>query len=59
MQAKQSMLDRIQRKQLKWYGHLLTMEVVVGQRRFTSEHRTIGGEEEYRNNHGITKGRTS
>ena len=26
MQAEQSILDRIQRKQLKWYGHLLRME---------------------------------
>ena len=24
--AEQSVLDRIQRRQLKWYGHLLTME---------------------------------
>ena len=26
MQAEQSVLDRIQRKQLKWYGHLLKMD---------------------------------
>ena len=26
MQAEQSILDRIQRSQLKWYGHLLRME---------------------------------
>ena len=26
MQAEQSILDRIQRCQLKWYGHLLRME---------------------------------
>ena len=26
MQAEQSVLDRIQRRQLKWYGHLLRME---------------------------------
>ena len=26
MQAEQSILDRIQRRQLKWYGHLLRME---------------------------------
>ena len=26
MQAKQSILDRIQRRQLKWYGYLLRME---------------------------------
>ena len=25
-QAEQSILDRIQRRQLKWYGHLLRME---------------------------------
>ena len=26
MQAEQSILDRIQRIQLKWYGHSLSME---------------------------------
>ena len=26
MQAEQLILDRIQRRQLKWYGHLLRME---------------------------------
>ena len=26
MQAEQSILDRIQRRHLKWYGHLLRME---------------------------------
>ena len=26
MQAEQSILDRMQRRQLKWYGHLLRME---------------------------------
>ena len=26
MQAEQSFLDRIKRKQLKWYGHLVRME---------------------------------
>ena len=26
MQAEQSILDRIERRQLKWYGHLLRME---------------------------------
>ena len=25
MQAEKSILDRIQRRQLKWYGHLLRM----------------------------------
>ena len=30
------------------------MELVVGQRRFTSGHRTVGGEEEDLNNHGGT-----
>ena len=50
MQAEQSILDRIQRRQLKWYGHLL-----LGRRRFTSGHRTVGEEEEDRNYHGGTK----
>ena len=50
MQAEQSMLDRIQRRQLKWYGHLLRMEdkIVVGRRRFTIGHSTVGGEEKDR-----------
>ena len=26
MQAEQSILDKIQRRELKWYGYLLTME---------------------------------
>ena len=53
MQAKQLILDGIQRRQLKWNGHLLRME--DSQRRFTSGHRTVRGEEEDRNNHGGTK----
>ena len=55
MQAGQSILDRIQRRQLKWYGQHLDWKIVAGQRRFTSRHRTVGGEEEDRNNHGGTK----
>ena len=31
----------------------LEWKIVVGQRRFTSGHRTVGGEEEDRNNHEI------
>ena len=30
----------------------LEWKIVVGQRRFTSGHRTVGGEVEDRNNHG-------
>ena len=37
----------------------LEWKIVVGQRRFTSGHRTVGGEEEDRNNHGETKWWTS
>ena len=33
----------------------LEWKIVVGQRRFTSGHRTVGGEEEDRNNRGGTK----
>jgi hypothetical protein len=33
----------------------LEWKIVVGQRTFTSGHRTVGGEEEDRNNHGGTK----
>ena len=38
-----SILDRIQRRQLKWYGKLLRMEEsCFGQRRFTRGPRTVG-----------------
>ena len=37
----------------------LEWKIVVGQRWFTSGHRTVGGEEEDRNNHGGTNWRTS
>ena len=37
----------------------LEWKIVVGQRLFTSEHHTVEGEEEDRNNHGRTKWRTS
>jgi hypothetical protein len=33
----------------------LEWKIVAGQRRFTSGHRMVGGEEEERNNHGGTK----
>ena len=44
---------------LKWYGHLLRMDVNLSLRRCTSRHRMVGGEEEKRNDHGRTKWRTS
>ena len=59
MQAVQSVLDRIQRRKLNWHGHLIRMDVVVDWRRFTSGHRTVGGEEDDRNNNRRTKWRTS
>ena len=37
----------------------LEWKIVVGQRRFTSGHRTVGREVEDLNNHGRTKWRTS
>ena len=52
-----TILDRIQKRQLKWYGTFLEWKIVVGQRIFTTGHRTVGGED--RNNHGGTKRRTS
>ena len=55
MQAEQPIVDRIPRRQLKWYGHLLRIEDSYWRRRFTSGHRTVGGEEEDRNNPGGTK----
>ena len=33
----------------------LELKIVVGQRKLTSGHRTVEGEEEDRNNHGRTK----
>ena len=33
----------------------LLWKIVFGQRRFTSGHRTVGGEEEDHNNHGGTQ----
>ena len=33
----------------------LEWKIVVDQRRFTTGYRTVGGEEEERNNHGQTK----
>ena len=33
----------------------LEWKIVVGERRFTSGHRTVGGEKEDHNNHGGTK----
>ena len=41
--------DRIQR------GNLNSMDSLDGKRKFTSGHRTVGGEEEDRNNNGRTK----
>ena len=32
----------------------LEWKIVIDHRRFTSEHRTVGGEEECHNNHGRT-----
>ena len=58
MQAEQSILDIIQRTQLKWYCHLIRTEDSRGQR-FPSGYRIVGGEEEGCNNHGRTKGQTS
>ena len=55
MQAQQSNLNRIQRRQLKWYGHLLRMEDSRWPKKIASGHSTEGGEEEDHNNHGGTK----
>ena len=43
MQPEQSILDRIQRRQLKWYGHLLRMENSHWPKKI---YCTVGGEEE-------------
>ena len=48
MQAEQSILVRIQKRQLKWYENLLRMD---DQRKFISGHHMVGGEEEDSNNH--------
>ena len=39
--------------------YTLEWNIVVGQKRFTNGHRTLGGEDEDRNYHGRTKWRTS
>ena len=54
MQAEQSILDRIQRRQLKWYGHLLRMEDSRWPKIYQWA-RTVGEEEEDRNYHGGTR----
>ena len=47
--ASRTINGRLQRRiSLEWM-------IVTGRRRITSGHRTIGGEEEDRNNHGGTK----
>ena len=46
IQAEQSILDRIQRTQLKWYGHLLRMNDSLCSKRFTSGHRSLGEDED-------------
>ena len=47
-------LHLTKRRQLKWYGHLITMTDSRWPKRFASGHRRVGGEEEDRNNHGRT-----
>ena len=46
MQADKLISDRIQGRQFKCYGHSLKRKIVVDKRRFSSGHRTVGGEEE-------------
>ena len=54
MQAEQSILDRIQRRQLKWYGHLLRMEDSCWPKKIY-QWTPVGEEEEDRNYHGGTR----
>ena len=54
MQAEQSILDVIQRRQLKWYGHLLRMEESCWVKKIY-QRTPHGGEGEDRKNHGGTK----
>ena len=51
MQAEQSLLDRIQRRQPKWYGHFLRTE----DSRWPKKIYRRVGEEADRHNHGRTK----
>ena len=55
MQPEQSTLDRIQRRQLKWYGYLFRMEDSRWQKKFYQWPTHGRGEEEDHNNHGRTK----
>ena len=52
IQEEKSILDMVQRKQLKWYGHHLRMEDSRWPKKIRIGHRTVRGEEEYCNNHG-------
>ena len=54
IQSEQSILNRIQRRQLKWYGPLLRMEDSRWPKKIY-QYRTVGGEEEDRNDHRGTK----
>ena len=55
MQAEQSVLNRIQRSQLKWYGHLLRMEDSRWKKKIYQWTPQVGGEEEDHSNHGGTR----
>ena len=55
MQAEQSILDKIQRRQLKWHGQLLRMQDSRCPKKIYQVTRTVGGEEEDRNNQEGTK----
>ena len=52
-------LDRIKRRQLNWYGHLLRIEDSRWPRKIYQWALTVEGEEEETNNHGRTKYRAS
>ena len=55
MQAEQSILDKFKEDNCRGMDTFLEWKTVLGQKRFTSGHRTVGGEEEDCNKHGITK----
>ena len=55
IKAEQSILERIQTRELNLYGHLLRMEDSRWSKKFISGHRTVGGEEQDLYHHGQTK----
>ena len=55
IQAEHSIQTEFKEDRLKGMGTSLEWMIVIGQRKSTNGYRTVGGEEEERNNHGRAK----